>query len=86
MPLLEHIFNVCIFLLSASVLFALILKFAQGVRFKTQENEVIVLATWQISASMGKMYILKDIIVWILLNMAYVLLHTWELLWLQEEP
>lgn len=71
--MLEHIFNVCILLLSTSVLFALILKFAQGVRFKTRENEVIVLATWQISASVGKMYILKDIRVSILLNMTYVL-------------
>lgn len=69
MPLLEDIFNVCILLLSMSVLFALILKFAEGVRFKTREYEVIVLATRQISASMRKMYVLKNIIVWILLNM-----------------
>lgn len=57
MPSLGDISYVCILLRSASVLVALILKFAQGARFKTQENEVIVLATRQISASVGKMYI-----------------------------
>lgn len=75
MPLLGDISYVCILLLSASVLFASILKFAQGARFKTQEKEVIVLATWQIPASMGKMYIWKDIIVRILLNTTCTMMH-----------
>lgn len=57
MPSLGDIPYVCILLRSASVLVALIFKFAQGTRFKTQENEVIVLATRQIPASVGKMYI-----------------------------
>lgn len=45
MPSLEHIFNVCIVLLSVSVLFALILKFVSGAKFKAQESRVTVLDT-----------------------------------------
>lgn len=62
-----------VFCSSTSVLFALILKFAPGIRFKTRENEVTALVTWQISARVGKMCILKDIIVGILLSITYVL-------------
>lgn len=64
-----------------------------NVRFKTWENEVIVLSTWQISANMDEIHILKNINVWVLLNTipsnlnySMILYVLWKVLWLQEKP